>query len=522
VKLIALSEVDSTSTRAAELLRAGESAPFAVWAARQTAGRGRRGNDWESPAGNLHLTLALRGGAVGPDWGCLPLKAGVIVARTVERALGVRLTLKWPNDLLFGGRKVGGLLLEGSLQGQVGGEVLVGVGLNLAVAPKLAGPYTATSLLEITGRRFEAGDFAKLLADAFAAEWDATPLAEVPRAFQAYAIGPGHVWEARGQSGAPVFVTTEGPDGAGELTVTPLGGGSPERLSSVDHGYVWVHQLHQSGDEPRPLVVADVGNSFTKLARFPGAEAASPDVRATVANDEGDAAWRDAALLVLGTAPRRPWPVHFASVNPAAARRLEGAVRVAGGTAVPLEKRPVLRHGKGYALDELGIDRLAAIEGWLARLGADERIGDAAGVIVGAGTAMTVDLVRASGEHLGGFIAPGLATALRSLHDAAALLPRLEARSFLDVAEGPASTTEAAMRGGAVQMLAGLVERSARWLAADAPGGGVRGSVAVVLTGGGGEALRSALRSSLRPSLAPDLVLEGLRAMALGGARPAV
>lgn len=119
----------STSDTAADLLAAGESLPFAVTAAQQSAGRGQRGREWASPPGNLYITYALprRTDAV-------PL-AGFAAALAVREALSQwappeALQLKWPNDVLLKGRKVAGLLLENRPD-----ALLVGIGINLAAAP---------------------------------------------------------------------------------------------------------------------------------------------------------------------------------------------------------------------------------------------------------------------------------------------------------------------------------------------------------------------------------------------------
>lgn len=207
----------------------------------------------------------------------------------------------------------------------------------------------------------------------------------------------------------------------------------------------------------QPLVVADVGNSFTKLARFKDGGSAAPEQRSVVAlNDADEAACRRLFASFWLRSGVAVAVACRASVNPAAAHHLAAVAASCGGLAAPLPKRPVRRNGSGYRLEELGIDRLAAIEGWLSTLTTNERNCGGAAVIVSVGTALTIDFVRADGEHLGGLIAPGLSTALSSLHAGAALLPAVSAAEFLDVADGPAHDTAGAMRGGALQMLAGL------------------------------------------------------------------
>ncbi|WDS35563.1 bifunctional biotin--[acetyl-CoA-carboxylase] ligase/biotin operon repressor BirA [Pseudoxanthomonas sp.] len=123
--------VDSTNS---ELLRRDTPAAgcAVLLAERQTGGRGRRGRSWTSPlAAHIYLSLARRfsGGLV--RLGGLSLVAGVAVAEGL-RELGLsQLGLKWPNDLVIDGRKLGGLLVEGG--GEAGGPVraVIGVGLNV-------------------------------------------------------------------------------------------------------------------------------------------------------------------------------------------------------------------------------------------------------------------------------------------------------------------------------------------------------------------------------------------------------
>lgn len=131
--------VDSTNS---ELLR--QDTPAAgcavLLAERQTGGRGRRGRSWASPlAAHIYLSLARRFGGGLARLGGLSLVAGVAVAEGL-RDLGLsRVGLKWPNDLVIDGRKLGGLLVEGG--GEAGGPVraVIGLGLNVRMPAAQAG-----------------------------------------------------------------------------------------------------------------------------------------------------------------------------------------------------------------------------------------------------------------------------------------------------------------------------------------------------------------------------------------------
>ena len=117
-----LRAVDSTNARARGLAAAGAPDGTLVTAAEQSAGRGRQGRAWSAPPGRaLLLSLVVRGFDA-----LLPLRAGLAVADVA----GPDALVKWPNDVLLGGRKVAGVLVEGRPQE---GWAVVGIGLNVAV-----------------------------------------------------------------------------------------------------------------------------------------------------------------------------------------------------------------------------------------------------------------------------------------------------------------------------------------------------------------------------------------------------
>jgi BirA family biotin operon repressor/biotin-[acetyl-CoA-carboxylase] ligase len=118
--------IGSTNARARELAAAGAPNGTLVTAAEQSAGRGRQGRAWTAPAGRALLCSVL----VRDPPALLPLAAGVAVAEVVAEVVGSEAQLKWPNDVLVGGRKVAGILVEGRPQE---GWAVVGIGLNVAV-----------------------------------------------------------------------------------------------------------------------------------------------------------------------------------------------------------------------------------------------------------------------------------------------------------------------------------------------------------------------------------------------------
>ncbi len=116
--------VSSTQSVALDLLETGRaSLGHIVVANQQTTGRGRLGRIWASPYGGLYATFIV------PDMTLLSLRAGVAAARALE-GIGVATKLRWPNDLLIGERKLGGILIE------TGGDTArAGVGINISTSP---------------------------------------------------------------------------------------------------------------------------------------------------------------------------------------------------------------------------------------------------------------------------------------------------------------------------------------------------------------------------------------------------
>lgn len=126
-----LQQVSSTQDEARRLVEAGESGRgHVIVADEQSDGRGRFGRTWLSPAGGLYATFVVASHPL------ISLASGVAVLRALAR-FGVDARLKWPNDLVIGGRKLAGILIE-----TAGDVALVGIGVNLREAPLEA----ATSL----------------------------------------------------------------------------------------------------------------------------------------------------------------------------------------------------------------------------------------------------------------------------------------------------------------------------------------------------------------------------------------
>ncbi|MCU1594033.1 MAG: biotin/acetyl-CoA-carboxylase ligase [Frankiales bacterium] len=134
-----LASAGSTNALVAERARAGETHGLVVVAEEQTAGRGRLDRSWLSPprAGLTFSVLLRPSGALG--W--VPLFGGLAVAQALRDHAEVDASLKWPNDVLIGGKKVAGLLAEA-----VDGAVVLGIGLNVTTRADELPHDSATSL----------------------------------------------------------------------------------------------------------------------------------------------------------------------------------------------------------------------------------------------------------------------------------------------------------------------------------------------------------------------------------------
>jgi len=163
-EILFLPEVDSTNRRAREQCLRGAKEGAVVLAESQSAGKGRLGRQWQSPAGaNLYASIILRpsiSAAIAPQ---IPLLAGVAGANALARATGLDARLKWPNDIFVHGKKVAGILSEMEAEGLRTRFIILGVGVNVNwrkedIPPDLR--EIATSLRAEAGREFPRAEVA--------------------------------------------------------------------------------------------------------------------------------------------------------------------------------------------------------------------------------------------------------------------------------------------------------------------------------------------------------------------------
>ena len=151
-RIVALAETTSTLDVAHALAESGAPAGTLVLADRQTAGRGRHGRAWSSPPGaGLSLTLVERDVELAA-LGVLPIRLGLAAAPALDAFADAPVSLKWPNDLWLGERKLAGVLVEARWQAGALAWIAIGVGVNV-VAPedvaRAAGLRAGTRRLDV-------------------------------------------------------------------------------------------------------------------------------------------------------------------------------------------------------------------------------------------------------------------------------------------------------------------------------------------------------------------------------------
>ena len=225
-QLFAFDRLDSTNDEALRRIAAGTAGHGDAIVARvQTAGRGRRGRPWQSPRGNLHLTLIVRppaGVPVGELAFVTALAVGDAVATVLPEPAALR--YKWPNDLLLSGRKLAGLLIEAGGT-EMNPALAIGIGVNVAEAPSAMAFPTAS--LRDSGAHVTAEALVSPICKSFAAwydRWLAGGFAPVRAAWLARAHGVGGPVEARLPDGTVHRGTFRGLDPSGALMLEGEGG----------------------------------------------------------------------------------------------------------------------------------------------------------------------------------------------------------------------------------------------------------------------------------------------------------
>ncbi|OGD19014.1 MAG: biotin--[acetyl-CoA-carboxylase] ligase [Candidatus Aminicenantes bacterium RBG_16_63_16] len=235
----------STNDVAKQLAAEGAEDGTVVVAEEQTGGRGTKGRAWHSAPGlGLYASVILR--PRRSDIALIPALAGVAAADAVRAVAGIRARLKWPNDITWQGKKLGGILSESSFQGEAPSYVIVGIGINVRHR-KSDFPAdiraTATSLRLASKRPV---DMAKLESALWASlekwrgEFESGKLAEIARAFESRLIFPIGTKIVIERETGRLTATLRGLDTQARLVVESEGRTiclSPAEIVSVSRSY---------------------------------------------------------------------------------------------------------------------------------------------------------------------------------------------------------------------------------------------------------------------------------------------
>ena len=229
-------ELDSTNAEARRRAEAGEGGPIWITAARQSAGRGRRGRAWSTETGNLAATLLTTTDAPPAEAAQLSFVAALAAADLADTCLGVGAArLKWPNDVLVFGKKAVGILVESGARADGRLWLAVGIGINLAHAPTDVDRPATAFAEHMAGRPPKPLDALEVLATRFESWrklWATQGFSPIADGWTSRAHGLGEACEAR-LPNRTVSGVAEGLDADGALRLR-LQDGTLERITAGD------------------------------------------------------------------------------------------------------------------------------------------------------------------------------------------------------------------------------------------------------------------------------------------------
>lgn len=227
----------STNAVVAERARAGAPEGLVVVTEHQTSGRGRLDRTWETPArAALTFSVLLRPRVPATEWPWLPLMTGYAVCRALREA-GFEAGVKWPNDVLLGEGKVGGILVE-RVDTPTGPAAIVGVGINVSTTPEELPVETATSLAIESGAAPDRTDILLWVLGALREEydaWQAGGTAALHAAYLRSCVTVGRDVRVDLPGGGALTGRATGIDPGGRLIVQAPGGESAVGAGDVVH-----------------------------------------------------------------------------------------------------------------------------------------------------------------------------------------------------------------------------------------------------------------------------------------------
>ena len=184
----------------------------------QTAGRGQAGNSWESEAGkNLLFSALLRydGLLAIKQWRLSMLVAVALWETLAKYVPKEKLTIKWPNDIYWGDKKLVGILIENSLSGQYVGHSVVGIGVNVNQTEWTSNAPNPISMCQITGKEYPVEEILESWICAMKS-WELRSTEEIETAYlqHLYRREGWHTYVEREVSTAPTAIAQQGVEGA--------------------------------------------------------------------------------------------------------------------------------------------------------------------------------------------------------------------------------------------------------------------------------------------------------------------
>lgn len=218
--------IDSTNLEMDRRLNAGDTAPSLAIAANQSQGKGRRGNQWASASGeNLYLTLGFRPEIPLSRIGQYTLWLGMKLAELLRVHPGLEVSVKWPNDLYLGGKKLAGILTEAKIDTDHVQHLIVGLGLNIngqlgSFPDELKEKATSLRIARQSPCNFNevAASVAKTVLEASVQYFDESRVSEIQEHWPQYDFLLGKKVQAKSHSGQ-VQGTAAGIDERGELKI---------------------------------------------------------------------------------------------------------------------------------------------------------------------------------------------------------------------------------------------------------------------------------------------------------------
>lgn len=442
MKIIHLETVDSTLTYARSLIKKHQkSFPFVVWSDTQTKGKGQKQKIWHSPKGNAYLTFAFK-----PSFfdlkSCylLPCYTSLVLVKVLNKLAGITPLIKWPNDLLIEGKKLGGILCEASTSGDQLNYILLGVGINLKSAPDLDKiddssniPISLSELLLESSPILKNLDtFIEQLINEFSTLWqncEPKSLESFLKEYESHLIPKNQVFNTI-ENGIETPWLHKGLSSEGNIIFENSLTKEKKELVTPEQNFRWCYQ--KPLQSPFSLLLLDIGNSAFKAEIKEFSKDQIKGIKREVIPLFKDIKKDLPYIKKWLSATNTPiYCSYFASVANEDESYLKGIFSNLNIPLITVPKRWVRVKSSVYSLDQMGSDRFAMIEGSLTQKSWQYR----EKIIVSMGTATTIDFMDDHNHHLGGFILSGIESKLNSLHQKTADLPLVNPSRFKTLME---------------------------------------------------------------------------------------